>query len=103
MAREWVGAHYDARAVARAELAWWVARRIPGQNSPEQVGRLMADEYALLYETTPDRVARAAWLRAEAGALRDAGAPQPEWETIRRLLEASYRDLLASLSMENAN
>lgn len=103
MARDWVGAHYDPRAVARAELAWWVARRVPGRNSPELVGRLMADEYALLYETTTDRVARAALLRAEAGALRDAEAAQPDWDAIRRLLEASYRDLLVSLSMENAN
>ncbi len=103
MARDWTGGHYDPSAVARAELAWWVARRVPGQNSPEQVGRLMADEYALLYDTTPDRVARAAVLRAEAGALRDAEARQPDWETIRRLLDASYRDLLASLTTENAN
>lgn len=103
MARDWTGAHYDPRAVARAELAWWVARRVPGQNSPEQVGRLMADEYALLYETTPDRVARAALLRAEAGALRDAEASQPDWETIGRLLDASYRDLLESFTRENAN
>ncbi len=103
MARDWTGARFDPRAVARAELAWWVARRVPGQNSPEQVGRLIADEYALMYETAPDRVARAALLRAEAGALRDAEAKQPDWETIRHLLESSYRDLLASLSTENAN
>ena len=103
IARDWTGSHYDPRAVARAELAWWVARRVPGENSPEQVGRLMAEEYALLYETTPDRVARAALLRAEAGALRDAEAREPDWETIRSLLKASYRDLLVSLSTENAN
>jgi hypothetical protein len=102
-ARDWTGAHFDPPAVARAELAWWVARRVPGQNSPEQVGRLMADEYALLYETTTDRVARAALLRAEAGALRDAEAQRPDWDTIRHLLEASYRDLLVSLTTENAN
>ena len=101
--RDWTGAHFDPRAVAQAELAWWVARRTPGQNSPEQVGRLMADEYALLYETTPDRVARAALLRAEAGALRDSEAQAPDWDAIRRLLDASYRDLLASLTLENAN
>jgi hypothetical protein len=103
VARDWVGAGYDPGAVARAELAWWVARRIPGQNSPEQVGRLIADEYALLYETTPERVRRAAVLRAEAGALRDAEARQPDWDTIRRLLDESYRDLHASLTRENAN
>jgi hypothetical protein len=52
-ARAWTGAAFDPGAVARAELAWWVARRVPGRNSPEQIGRLIADEYALLYETTP--------------------------------------------------
>ncbi len=103
MAREWTGAHFDPQAVARAELAWWVARRVPGQNSPDQVGRLMAAEYALLYETNVDRVERAALLRAEAGALRDAQAQAPDWDTIGRLLQASYRDLLISLTMENAN
>ena len=102
-ARSWLGAGFDPRAVARAELAWWVARRIPGRNSPEQVGSLMADEYALLYETDRERVARAALLRAEAGALRDAQAAQPDWDTIRRLLQQSYRDLLVSLTMENAD
>ena len=103
IARDWTGAHYDPRAVARAELAWWVARRIPGQNSPDQVGRLIADEYALLYETSPEHVARAALLRAEAGAVRDAEARQPDWDAIRQMLVASYRDLLAALTMENAN
>src|SRR5499425_1858276 len=52
-AKAWTGANFDANAVARAELAWWVARRQPGQNSPEQVGRLIAEEYALLYDTSP--------------------------------------------------
>ena len=102
-ARSWLGAGFDPHAVARAELAWWVARRIPGRNSPEQVGALMADEYALLYETSRDRVAASALLRAEAGALRDAQAPRPDWDTIRGLLEQSYRTLLTSLSLENAN
>jgi hypothetical protein len=102
-AKSWLGAGFDPRAVARAELAWWVARRVPGRNSPEEVGALMADEYALLYETSRDRVATAALLRAEAGALRDEHAGHPDWETIRALLERSYRDLLIGLSTENAN
>jgi hypothetical protein len=101
-ARSWLGAGFDPRAVARAELAWWVARRVPGENSPDHVGALMADEYALLYETSRDRVAAAALLRAEAGALRDADASQPDWETIRRLLQRSYRELLIGLTLENA-
>jgi hypothetical protein len=33
-AQRWERASFDPNAVAHAELAWWVARRIPGQNSP---------------------------------------------------------------------
>jgi hypothetical protein len=101
-AKNWLHAGFDPRAVARAELDWWVARRIPGRNSPLQVGSLMADEYALLYETSRERVLRAAILRAEAAALRDQQAAQPDWETIGALLKRSYRDLLASLTSVNA-
>jgi hypothetical protein len=100
-AKKWLGAGFDPRAVARAELAWWIARRIPGRNSPEQIGDLIADEYALLYETDRRNVLNAARLRAEAAALRDAEAQDPDWETIGRLLQQSYRDLLASLSAVN--
>ena len=100
-AKSWMRAGFDPRQVARAELAWWIARRIPGQNSPEQIGDLMADQYALLYETDRRNVLNAARLRAEAAALRDADAHDPDWETIGRLLQQSYRDLLASLSAVN--
>jgi hypothetical protein len=100
-AQEWLHAGFDPHAVARAELAWWVARRIPGQNSAPQVGRLMADEYALLYEATRERVVRAALLRAEAAALRDAESEHPDWTTIGRLLQESYRELLSALTSVN--
>jgi len=100
-AKSWLGAGFDPREVARAELAWWIARRVPGQNSPEQIGALIADEYALLYETRRESVANAARLRAEAAALRDDQAQHPDWDTIGRLLQQSYRDLLASLSTAN--
>ena len=96
-AKQWLGAGFDARAVARAELAWWVARRTAGQNTPARVGALMADEYALLYEAPRARMLKSATLRAEAGALRDAQAATPDWPTIRRLLEESYGDLRAAL------
>jgi hypothetical protein len=100
-ARSWTGATFDPSAVARAELAWWAARRVPGQNSPEHVGALIADEYALLYETTPANVAAAALLRARAAALRDEQAAQPDWATIARLLRASYDELLLALAGAN--
>ncbi len=102
-ARDWTHAGFDPRAVARAELAWWVARRLPGQSSPEHVGQLIAAEYALLYETPVDRVAPAALLRAEAAALRDQQAVRPDWSEIGRLLNASYAELLMALSSANTN
>lgn len=100
-AKSWLRAGFDPKAVARAELAWWVARRIPGQNSAEQVGRLIAEEYALLYETSVERMAHAALLRATAAKMRDEQASQPDWDRIGRLLEQSYRELHAALAVEN--
>lgn len=37
-AKDWLHAGFDPAAVARAELAWWIARRVPGENSAEHVG-----------------------------------------------------------------
>jgi hypothetical protein len=101
IARSWTGAGFDPRVVAKAELAWWVARRIPGQNSPEQVGALIADEYAALYETSRKNVETPALLWAEAAALRDAQADTPDWVRIGVLLQASYRELLSALATED--
>lgn len=98
IAKDWLQAGFDPRALARAELAWWVARRTPGQNSPEHVGSLMADAYALLYEVPHSRVMRAAVLRAQAAALRDAEAARPDWKAIGQLLRESYHDLQAGVA-----
>lgn len=98
IARDWLDADFDPRAVARAELAWWVARRIPGQDSPDQVGGLIADEYALLYSVPRETMLRPAVLRAQAGKLRDSQAAQPDWPTIGRLLNESYVELLRGLA-----
>src|SRR5262245_8995186 len=89
-AARWHRAGFDPRAVAQAELAWWVARRTAGQNAPEQVGRLIAEEYALLYEAPVGDMLSAGLLRAEAGALRDQEAAQPDWSAIGALLRDSY-------------
>ena len=86
-------AGFDPRTVASAELAWWVARRVPGQNDPEQVGLLMADAFALLYEVPRARVETAALLRARAAAARDAEAERPDWSAVGLLLRQSYRHL----------
>ena len=100
-AKSWTDASFDPRAVARAELAWWVARRISGRNSPEEIGGLIADEYALLYDTSPSVVRAAALLRAQAGAIRDAQTSRPDWDRIGRLLLQSYRELAAAVATSN--
>ena len=93
VAKDWTHANFDPAAVARAELAWWVARRIPGQDSPEQVGALIADENAMLYEIPRERVLDASTLRARAGQLRDEGGEHADWATVSQLLHQSYRQL----------
>jgi hypothetical protein len=98
IAKNWLHAGFDPRAVAEAELAWWVARRTPDENSPEHVGDLMANAYALLYEAPRSRVTRAAILRAQAAALRDAEAERPDWGAVGQLPRESYRDLHGALA-----
>lgn len=95
--RDWLGASFTPAAVARAELAWWVARRTPGQNSAEQVGLLIARENALLYGVPVERVLEASTLRARAGKLRDSGGDNADWAEVSRLLHASYRALHAAV------
>lgn len=97
-ARDWLNAGFDPAEVAQAELAWWVARRTPGQNRPDQVGGLIADEYAMLYETSRPSVLHAARLRAEAAALRDQQAEAPDWDRIGSMLTESYVALHTALN-----
>jgi hypothetical protein len=82
--------------VARAELAWWVARREPAQRAPENVGRLITVLYARFYELPEERVREAGLLRARAANLRDRGGLNPDWPQIGRLLHESYRSLHAA-------
>ena len=97
VAKDWTQARFDPKAVARAELAWWVARRVPGQDSPDQVGGLIADLNALLYDVPRDRVLAASVLRARAGRLRDEGNERADWAEVGRLLKESYRALHAAV------
>jgi hypothetical protein len=98
LARDWTGAAYDPKAIARAELAWWVARRIPGQDRPEQVGALIAELNAQFYSVPRDRVLEASILRARAGRLRDEGGVNANWTEVSRLLTESYRSLHAGVN-----
>jgi hypothetical protein len=99
IARNWTNDTFDPKAVAKAELAWWVARRIPGQDSPENVGGLIADENALIYHVPRDRVLEASILRARAGKLRDQGGEHADWAEVSRLLVQSFRQLHAAIHL----
>jgi hypothetical protein len=98
IARDWTREPFDARAVARAELAWWAARRTPGQEGAARVGERIAEEYALLYRAPRSAVLEAALRRAEAAALRDRGGRDADWPRIRVLLRASYGSLRAAVA-----
>jgi hypothetical protein len=100
IAKHWTHGTFDPKAVARTELAWWVARRIPGENSVENVGMLIAEEYALLYQVSRHKVAQSALLRAKAAALRDQGGRQADWPVILQILQESYRRLHQATSLE---
>jgi hypothetical protein len=87
------GKDWDAKALAEAELAWWVARRTPGENSPEQVGALIAKLYTEIYRVSNPEVDRAGFLRAQAAALRDEGGVNTDWDRVESLLVESYTAL----------
>jgi hypothetical protein len=97
IARDWTNETFDPKAVAKAELAWWVARRTKGQDSPESVGGLIADENALLYHVPRERLLDASILRARAGKLRDEGGDHADWTEVSRLLVQSFRALYAAI------
>jgi hypothetical protein len=97
VARDWTSGSYDSAAVARAELVWWTALRNPDKNGLENMTRLIAAEYGLIYGTSPRMVYRSAQLRAQAEMMRDAGNGEPDWDEIGRLLHASYAQLLAAV------
>jgi hypothetical protein len=97
IAKDWTGAGYEPAAVARAELAWWIARRDPRANSTDNVGSLISELYALFYEVPVASVDAAGRLRAEAAALRDTGGEAADWEKISVLLDRSYQSLYEAL------
>lgn len=92
------GKDWDAKVLAEAELAWWVARRTPGENSPEQVGALIAKLYTLIYGVTNPDVEQAGYLRAKAAALRDEAGRNTDWDLIESLLVESYTSLQRGVS-----
>jgi hypothetical protein len=91
------GASFDPEEVAKAELAWWIARRTPGEDSPEQVGEKIARQYILLYGLDEPSFHEAGLLRARAARLRDLGGATADWAQVENLLIESYTVLAEAL------
>ncbi len=90
-----VAGNWDAQAVAKAELNWWINRRIPGKNSARQIGHGIANLYETLYGKSNKSIRRAGYLRAKAARLRDLQRRRGkiDWPQLQILLEQSYREL----------
>lgn len=84
---------FEPREAARAELAWWIARRTPDQNHTQQVGRRIAELYSVIYGSARPEFLEAGVLRAEAAQLRDRSGVNCDWPEVERLLRRSYRVL----------
>ena len=85
---------FDPREAARAELDWWIARRTPGRDNPQQVGKRIAKLYAVIYGAERPEFLEAGVLRAKAAQLRDRGGVNCDWTKVERLLRLSYRVLV---------
>lgn len=92
-----LGGSFDPKEAARAELDWWVARRTPGKDSVEDVGRLISHLYAVLFGEDQPAFGRAGVLRAHAAHVRDEGGALCNWDTVERLLRESYQALQEGL------
>jgi len=97
--KDWMHATFDPAAVARAQLNWWVTRRMPNLNSVDSVSQLMAEEYGLRYHLGADRMMAAATLRTQALDERDEGGIDPPWPTISKRLAESYRALSTAIQL----
>lgn len=95
--KDWTHATFKPEVVARAQLDWWVALKLPNLNTTDQVSSAMAQEYAIRYNLNSDKLNTAALRRAEAIQLRDAGGTDPDWPEITRVLDDSYRALASAL------
>ncbi len=84
---------FDPKEAAGAELGWWVARRTPGSDSAEEVGRLIARLYVVLFGENQPAFERAGLLRAQATYIRDEGGAACDWDMIEQLLHDSYQAL----------
>ncbi len=96
LARRW-GREMDCQRAAEAEQAWWEARRNPEQSDPDDVGDLIAEQFAILSGGEASAFQEGARLRARAAALRDAQEADPDWARIGSMLHEAYEKLSVAI------
>jgi hypothetical protein len=94
--RNWMNASFDPAAAARAQLDWWVTRRLPNLNSASQIAPLIAHEYSLRFRISESAAADAGLRRAQALDL--AQQIDPKWSEVRALLRESNEALAQALT-----
>ncbi len=98
-----LGISFNPKEAAGAELDWWVARRTPGRDSVEEVGRLIAHLYAVLFGENQQVFKRAGLLRAQAAHIRDEGGALCNWSEVEQQLQESYQALQEGLKLTSNN
>lgn len=88
---------FNPREAAAAELGWWVARRTPGKDSPENVGKEIAKLYSAVYGVDNGDIQRAGRLRATAANKRDTNADAPPWSEIEAIITEGYIALITGI------
>lgn len=96
--KNWKRAAFDPAVVARTQLNWMVASRMPNLDDLNEIAAQMAEEYGLRFGLRPNQMFAAAAPRAEAFKMMITGGADPDWPAILALLEQSYVALRQALS-----
>jgi len=100
--RDWHQARFDPALVARAQLTWWATGKLANLNNLDNVGPLAAQDLALRYQVSTERMMTAAMLLAQATELRDTPTVDPNWRDITRVLLESDKALHNVLTQTRA-
>jgi len=93
-----VGRPTDPAAIARAQLNWWVTRRMPNLNTQDHVAPLIDEEYELRYRLRPGAASEAAARMADAALQFDASKVDPNVPAITRMLTQAYEALRRTMT-----
>jgi hypothetical protein len=94
---------FDPVEAAKAELDWWVVRRLPAENNNEHEGSVIAKAFAAFYGGDVKDYGRSAYIAASEAIYSDlcqnqlGGMKESDWAFITQLLTQSYIELKNTL------